>query len=139
MTDRKIINYWLYAFARDVDKQKLTDHVLSSGNYFWHIFSNKYVPCLEGDEARAEFERIVYDKAIRFHDGYGGQITSVTETIKIAAASLDKEHKRSGQDVYIVAEDFSWTYVKTHENGWYGPYFCYRIPEIWAVRRDKNE
>ena len=98
--------------------------------YNKHCLFLSYVPCLEGDEVRAEFDRIVYDKAIRFHDGYGGQITSVTETIKITAAFLDKEHKQGVQDVYMVAENFSWTYVKTHENGWYEPYFCYRIPEI---------
>lgn len=133
LTNQKIINNWLYAFARDIDKEKLKDHVLSCGNFLWHVFSYKYVSCLEGDEARAEFDHIEYDKAIRFHDGYGGQITAVTETGKISAASLDKEHKRGTQDVYIIAEDFSWTYVKTHENGWCGPYFCYRKPEAWAI------
>ena len=131
MTDQKIINNWLYAFARDVDKQKLADHVLSPCNFLWHIFSYEYVPCLKDDEARAEFDRIAYDKAIRFHDGFGGKITDVSETVKISAASLDKEKKRGAQDVYIVAEDFLWTYVKTHENGWCGPYFCYRKPEKW--------
>lgn len=138
MTDQKIINNWLYAFAKDVDKQKLDDHVLSPCNFLWHIFSYEYVPCLKDDEARAEFDRIVYDKAIRFHDGFGGKINAVTETGKITAESLDKEdmrgkpRKRGAQDVYIVAEDFSWTYVKTHE-GYCGPYFCYRKPEKWAV------
>ncbi len=133
LKDQKIINNWLYAFARDVDKQKLSDHVLSYGNFLWHVFSYEYVLCFKGDEAREEFDRIAYDKAIRFHDGYGGQITDITETGKITAASLDKEHKHGAQDVYIVAEDFSWTYVKTHENGWCGPYFCYRKPEAWAA------
>jgi len=44
MTEQKIINNWLYAFARDVEKQKLSDHVLSYGNFLWHVFSYKYVP-----------------------------------------------------------------------------------------------
>lgn len=132
MTEQKIISNWLYSFARDVDKQKLSDHVLSYGNYLWHVFSYEYVTCLQGDEARAEFDRISYDKAIRFHDGYNAVINDVTETGKITAASLDKERKHGAQDVYIVAEDFSWTYVKTHENGWCGPYFCTRKPETWA-------
>ena len=126
MTDQKIINHWLYAFARDVDQQKLDDHVLSPGNFLWHIFSYGYVPCLKDDEARAEFDRIPYEKAIRFHDGFCGQITAVTETGKIRAASLDRERKKGALDVYIVAEDFSWTYVRTHEEGWCGPYFCKR-------------
>lgn len=92
------------------------------------------MPCLKDDEAREVFDSIAYGKAIRFHDGYGGQITAVTETGKISAVSLDNEKKRGAQDAYIVAEDFSWTYVKTHENGWCGPYFCYRKPETWEVK-----
>lgn len=130
MTEQKMINNWLYAFARDVDKSFIRQYVTSECNFLWHIFSFEKVQCLKNDEARAEFDRICYDKAIRFHDGYGGKITGVCETGKTSAKSLDK---LGGQDVYIVAEDFSWTYVKTHENGWYGPYFCYRRPEAWEV------
>lgn len=40
---------------------------------------------------------------------------------KVFAEELDKD---SGSDVYIVAKDFSWTYARTHERGWCGPYFC---------------
>ncbi|MBQ2911256.1 MAG: DUF4275 family protein, partial [Clostridia bacterium] len=32
--------------------------------------------------------------------------------------------KLKESDVYIVASDFSWTYVRTHERGICGPYFC---------------
>jgi len=27
------------------------------------------------------------------------------------------------QDIYVTADDFSWTYVHTHEDGWIGPFF----------------
>ena len=54
-------------------------------------------------------------------DGFGGRISDICETGKITSVSLDA---LAGQDVYIVAKDFSWTYVKTHETGWCGPYFC---------------
>ena len=132
LTEQKIINNWLYAFARDVDKAFIETYVTSACNFLWHIFSFEKAECLKDDEARAAFDSLVYEKAIRFHDGYGGKITDVTETGKIPAASLDKENRKWGaRDVYIVAEDFSWTYVKTHENGWYGPYFCRRKPDKW--------
>ena len=26
-------------------------------------------------------------------------------------------------DIYIVDKDFTWTFVKTHEHRWCGPYF----------------
>ena len=34
--------------------------------------------------------------------------------------------KDKGSDVYIVAKDFSWTYVCTHEFG-LGPYLCIKM------------
>ena len=40
-----------------------------------------------------------------------------------ARKAVDKDR---ASDVYIVAKDFSWTYVRTHEEGWCGPYFCKR-------------
>ncbi|SCM11283.1 Uncharacterized protein BCRIVMBC120_05479 [Bacillus wiedmannii] len=27
-------------------------------------------------------------------------------------------------DIYIVDKEFTWTFVKTHEHRWYGPYFA---------------
>lgn len=39
---------------------------------------------------------------------------------KITAEEIDKD---TGSDVYIVAKDFTWTYVRTHESAC-GPYFC---------------
>ena len=131
LTAQKIKNNWLYAFARDVDKAFIEGYVTASCNYLWHIFSFEKVECLKDDEARTAFDALAYEKAIRFQDGYGGKITGVREIGKITAASLDKEHKHGAQDIYIVAEDFSWTYVKTHENGWCGPYFCRRKPDKW--------
>ena len=126
MTEQTIINNWLDAFARDVDKAFLEAHVTSECNFLWHIFSYERVACLEEDEARVAFDRIEYEKAIRFEDGFGGRISGICETGKITAGSLDA---LAGWDVYIVEEDFTWTYVKTHENGWCGPYFCIRKPE----------
>jgi len=131
LSDKKIINNWLYAFGRELDKDFIEAHVISPGNYLWHIFSYEKAECLKEDEARAAFDALEYDKAIRFHDGYGGQITGVSETGKLTAKELDKDKKRGPYDIYIVAEDFSWTYVKTHETGWCGPYFCIRNPEKW--------
>lgn len=138
LTDQKIINNWLHAFARDVDRSFIEGYVTAECNYLWHIFSFEKVECLKDDEARAAFDALEYDKAIRFHDGYGGKISDAKEIGKITAASLDKEHKRGAQDIYIVAEDFSWTYVKTHENGWCGPYFCIRKPEKWGINSRKD-
>lgn len=29
-------------------------------------------------------------------------------------------------DIYVVDKEFNWTFVKTHETGWCGPYFSRR-------------
>lgn len=26
-------------------------------------------------------------------------------------------------DIYVLDVDFTWTYIRTHESPWYGPYF----------------
>ena len=90
------------------------------GNLLWHLFTWGNVSCLQGDDARKVFDELQYDTAIRFYDGYAGHIEKVSVIDKISAKKVDKDRE---SDVYIVAEDFSWTYVRTHEE-WLGPYFC---------------
>ncbi|MDO4155235.1 MAG: DUF4275 family protein [Oscillospiraceae bacterium] len=46
---------------------------------------------------------------------------------KRTAKALDRERYT---DIYIVATDFSWTYVHTHEPE-FGPYFCQK--ELFAT------
>ena len=48
------------------------------------------------------------------------ELIGISLVDKITAKSVDKD-KHS--DVYIVAKDFSWTYVRTHEC-YLGPYLC---------------
>ena len=66
-------------------------------------------------------DKLQYEEAIRFYDGYAGHIEKASVIEKITAKAVDKD---KASDVYIVAKDFSWTYVRTHEEGWCGPYFC---------------
>ena len=127
--DEKRIFTWLNAFAPDKDSAFLERYVLSEGNFLWHALDD----CLEGDEARTAFNQLTYEKAIWFEDGYGGEIRNVSVVGKCTAETLDK---RNGEDIYITAEDFSWTYVKTHENGWFGPYFCLRKDESKNCKED---
>lgn len=54
-----------------------------------------------------------------FYDGVDQVEVCVIK--KVSAKAVDKD---KASDVYIVAKDFSWTYVRTHETGWCGPYFC---------------
>ena len=120
MSETELMNKWLSVFGAGVDKQIMEEHVTSYGNLLWHLFTWGNVSCLQGDEARKAFDEVQYDEAIRFYDGYASHIEKVCVINKISAKKVDKDR---ASDVYIVAEDFSWTYVRTHEEG-LGPYFC---------------
>ena len=120
MNERELIEKWLSVFGKGVYKKLLEDHVTSYGNLLWHLFTWGKVSCLKGDEARKAFDDLQYTEAIRFYDGYSKHIEGISLVDKISAKKVDKDKK---SDVYIVAKDFSWTYVRTHEFD-LGPYLC---------------
>ena len=115
------INRWLSAFAEGVDKKMIKKHVTSEGNFLWHIFTWCEVPCLEGDEARAAFDALEYTEALRATGGFSNKVKKGGIVGKLSALDVDED---LAEDVYIVAPDYSWTYVRTHEEGLCGPYFC---------------
>ena len=122
MNNRELIDKWISVFGKDVDKKMIADHVTSSGNLLWHLFTWGNVSCIKGDDARIAFDKLQYTEAIRFYDGYSNHIEGISIIDKISANYVDKDKK---SDVYIVAKDFSWTYVRTHEFD-LGPYLCIR-------------
>ena len=121
MENRELIEKWLTAFGEGVDKKLIEDHVTSYGNHLWHLFTWGNVPCLEGNEARNAFDDLQYTEAIRFYDGYSNNIEDVSNVGKLSSKDLDND---PGSDVYVVAKDFAWSYVRTHEKFWCGPYLC---------------
>ena len=123
MDKYELVEKWLAIFGKDVDKKLINDHVTSYGNHLWHLFTWGNVPCILGDEARKAFDALDYAEAIRFYDGYSNHVDKISVIEKISASNGDKD---KGSDVYIVAKDFSWTYVRTHEYG-LGPYLCIKV------------
>jgi len=121
MSETELMNKWLSVFGKGVEKKILEEHVTSYGNLLWHLFTWGEVTSLQRDEARKAFDELQYEEAIRFYDGYSSHIEKASVIGKITAKAVDKD---KASDVYIVAKDFSWTYVRTHEKGWCGPYFC---------------
>ena len=115
------INKWLSVFAEGVDKKLIKKYVTSDCNFLWHIFTWCKVPCLEGEDARKAFDDLEYTKAIRFYGGFSNKIKGVSTVGKLSASDIDND---PASDVYIVASDLSWTYVRTHEKNFCGPYFC---------------
>ena len=133
MSDDELMKKWISVFGKGIDKGLIEEHITSYGNLLWHLFTWGKVPCLQGEEARGAFDELQYEEArgafdelqyeeaIRFYDGYASHIEKVSVIGKISAKDVEKDRE---SDVYIVARDFSWTYVRTHEMGLCGPYFC---------------
>ena len=124
MNNCELVEKWISVFGRNVDKKIIEEHVTLHGNFLWHLFTWGEVPCLEGDEARNAFDDLQFTEAIRFYGGYSSHIEKVSVIEKLSAEKIDKD---KNNDVYIVAKDFSWTYVRTHECN-LGPYFCVKRP-----------
>ena len=116
------VNRQISAFAAKVDKKMIKEHVTSDGNHLWHIFTWCNVPCIKGDEARLVFDSLNYAEAYRFTGGYSSKIKNGGSIGKISALDVDND---PAKDIYIVAKDYSWTYVRTHEKGVCGPYLCF--------------
>ena len=113
------INKWLSVFGDGVDKKIIKEHVKAEYNYLWHIFTWGEAPCLKGDEARKAFDALEYTEAVRFTGS--NKVKNISAVGKLSAVDVDND---PASDVYIVATDYSWTYVRTHEKGSCGPYFC---------------
>ena len=119
MTKQKFINQWLCHFASDLPKKQLDRYV--KGQYIWHVFSYHLIESafLEGDAARKAFDRADKRNCICCDMfGNGGVIEGLPLGC-YSAKSIDEQFT----DFYAVSDDYSWTYIKTHEGDLCGPYF----------------
>ena len=111
---------WLDAFAPGIPAKNIKKYVISTGNYIWHVFSWKLLPdgsYLVGDAARKAYDQADKRGAVYIEPFDRGGSKSLTWDMDKASV-LD-----SLTEVYVVAADNSWTYIKTHENDYCGPYF----------------
>lgn len=115
---------WLSHFARGISKKAIEKYVVSTGNFIWHIFSWELLPTgsfLEGDAAREAFDKLncklkesaIYIEPFEKVDSFSLSCNEAT--------SVDLDGRT---EIYVVAKDFSWTYIKTHEGYLCGPFFC---------------
>lgn len=94
--------------------------------YLWHVFSFEDKIAIEGDEAMSCFDNVAKDKVLIFfyiiNALFEAQISDKLSSAEIERMCSD-EFDFGNMDVIVTAEDFSWTYCRTHERGWFGPYF----------------
>ena len=122
MTRNDFYAEWLNHFACGISQTKIQKYVVSTGNYLWHIFSWGLLngeSFLVGDAAKRAYNEQRHNDA-RYIKWFEDDIVKPLPPTMYTANALDNL-----TEVYIVASDFSWTYIKTHES-MCGPYFMKR-------------
>ena len=119
MTKNEFYKNWLEHFAVGISPKDLKKYVVSTGNLIWHTFSWELLDdskFLEGDDARKAYNEINKSGA-QYIEWFKDEKTHDITWELNSATALDKK-----VEVYVIASDFSWTYIKTHESTC-GPYF----------------
>ena len=119
MLTNEFFKKWYAAFAPEADPIIMREQVKADGCCPWHIFTYGGVKCLSGGEAISEYknmpdEEIYCYVGYDYEDGWCGiRKNDLIEIIRL---------RQTGDELYITALDFSWTFVWTHED-LFGPYF----------------
>lgn len=120
MSKQKFINQWLRHFAHSLTKEHFEKHV--KDQYIWHVFSRNLVEpgeLLVGNAARQAFDQTPKTDCICCDMYNNGGVTDKLPPQYDTAEKIDAELV----EFYVVAKDYSWTYIKTHEGDLCGPYF----------------
>ena len=120
MTKQKFINQWLRHFAQGINKSQYEKYV--KDQYIWHVFSWELIKpdgLLTGDAARQAYNQAVKTDCIFCDMFNNGGVTDKLSPQYDTAEKIDENMT----EFYVVAKDYSWTYIKTHECDLCGPYF----------------
>lgn len=120
ITKQKFQKQWLKHFAPNLSKEQFEKHI--KDQFIWHVFSWNLIDCeklLVGDNARQAYDAANKTECI-FCDLFSGNgVTDKLSPRCDTAEKIDAEFS----EFYVVSKDYSWTYIKTHENNICGPYF----------------
>ena len=120
MTKQKFTNQWLRHFAKGVTEKQIGQYV--KDQFIWHVFSWELIKpdgLLVGNDARRAFDKIEKNDCICC-DMFGSNgVTNKLSNEYDTAEKIDQKLT----EFYVVARDYAWTYIKTHEGDLCGPYF----------------
>jgi hypothetical protein len=85
--------------------------------YLWHLFSYNKKTCFKEEQANIAFNNEPKDSCFVFYQ-HSDYALILEKAFMFIVDDLFTE-----SDIYVVDKEFTWTYVKTHETGWCGPYF----------------
>ncbi|TPV41301.1 DUF4275 family protein [Bacillus dicomae] len=118
---------WEDNFANHLSDEEKEDIFLYGDKYgcgyLWYIFSYEKKKCLEGTEAESAFHDEVKKDCYIFYQHCDDVLLIKDASLLSMDDILRETDDMYKGDIYIVDKDFTWTFVKTHEHRWYGPYF----------------
>lgn len=105
---------WEREFTNTIPEKVKED--ISFESFLWHIFSYEVLKCIEKEDSIVAFNNMEKGSCFVFYQ-HLDLVYKFENASSITAADFENE-----QDVYIVDEDYTWTYMNTHEAEC-GPYF----------------
>lgn len=117
-------NVWFETFVPEEKRERAIDSYCFDKDgycgYLWHVFSYELLDCIKGEAARNLFNESVRKDAVLLLN-VDDAACIINDISSFTAQDFDDLY-----DIILTANDYSWTYVKTHEPDC-GPYF-YRKP-----------
>ncbi|MET1118259.1 DUF4275 family protein [Priestia megaterium] len=89
--------------------------------FLWHAFSYEKLSCLQGEQAIQAFEQQIKNDCYLLFE-HDERVLQLSKCKHLTSADLSGNANMYLEDLYVVDEDFTWTYVITHESSC-GPYF----------------
>lgn len=116
---------WEDNFANHISPNEKKNIFLNdSCGYLWHLFSYEKRTCLQGEEANKAFNSMPKNYCYVFYQRTNDAL------ILEGAFSFSVDDLMEESDIYVVDKEFNWTYIKTHETGYLGPYFSLRDERV---------
>lgn len=106
------------------DKEKKSIYLYDEDGccgYLWHVFSYERRKYLKEKQADIAFKEQSKQSCYVFYQHTDDAFILENASLLTAEEFVNEE------DVYVVDKEYNWTYVKTHETGWCGPYFSRRV------------
>jgi Domain of unknown function (DUF4275) len=94
----------------------------------WHAFSYGLLPSLRGADATDTFERRVRCGAVLLVTEEPS-LTPTYRAVSTRAATYRELSATWLRDLYLISDDWSWSFVMTHEQAILGPYFVEGVPD----------
>ena len=124
MTKQKFVNQWLRKFAPTLTREQYEKYV--QDQCMWHVFSWNLIELdglVTGDKAREAYNKAIKNECI-FCDMYG--MLGVSDKLSPLYDTAEKIDENFSE-FYVVAKNYSWTYIQTHEGDAFGPYFLKKM------------